>query len=489
MSESRPSVLRRAAIRTLASNWRGSSTVPSPSLYPHQWSWDSAFIAIGLSHWSQRRAETELLSLFGGQWRDGRLPAIVFDPSVDEEWYFPGPSFWRSDVIPGAAPLATSDIVQPPIHARAALDLLRNAREPARARAFLQRIYPRLRREHDYLATRRVVDGSGLAAIVHPWESGLDNSPSWDAPLARVPVDRSLLRRYQRRDLQHTGSDERPTDDDYARYIRLAARYRDSGYDDSRPRSSVEFLVIDPLFNALWAWSEEALADIAGVIGLDPEPHLRRARCLGEAMTELLFDPELATFTAYDVLAGSRVPRRTVAGLVPLVLGTLSQGIVRSLTQQLTSVHFGLLDTDIAGIPSYDLCAPDFDGRGYWRGPTWLNTTWLVWRGLRVHSRDDLAAPLTEAMLELAAEAGFREYFDPRTGRGHGTRHFSWSAALVLDVVQHLSRADTTTMPVAEIADDRGEATSGRRHPRHSGRHAGGPPRHRRQSYSERPAW
>ena len=450
MSESSASVLRRAAIRTLAGNWRGTSTVPSPSLYPHQWSWDSAFIAIGLSHWSQRRAETELLSLFGGQWQDGRVPAIVFDPSVDEEGYFPGPSFWQSNTVSGTAPLATSGIVQPPIHARAALDVLRNAREPARARAFLRRIYPRLCREHDYLATRRVVDESGLAAIVHPWESGLDNSPSWDAPLARVPVDRSLLQRYQRRDLQHAGSDERPTDDDYARYIRLAANYRDSGYDDGRRLPSTEFLVIDPLFNALWAWSEEALADIAEVIGLDPEPHLRRARHLGEAMTELLFDSELATFTAYDVLARARVPRRTVAGLVPLVLETLSPAIVRSLTQQLTSAHFGLLDSDIAGVPSYDLRAPDFDGRRYWRGPTWLNTTWLVWRGLRVHGRDDLAAPLAEAMLELAAGAGFREYFDPRTGSGHGTRHFSWSAALILDVVEDLSRTGAHTVSVAE---------------------------------------
>ena len=433
--------LRRAAIRTLASNWRGSSTVPSPSLYPHQWSWDSAFIAIGLSHFSQRRAETELLSLFGGQWGDGRMPSIVFDPAVEEDSYFPGPSFWRSADVPGSSPLATTGISQPPIHARAALDLLRNARDPARAREFLRRIYPRLRREHGYLSRARVVDDSGLAAIVHPWESGLDNSPSWDEPLARVPADRDLLARYQRRDLQHAGEGERPTDDDYARYVRLAVTYRDLGYDDAAMAREAEFLVIDPLFNALWAWSEEALAGIADVIGLDPAPHVERAARLTEAMTDRLFDPQLATFTAYDVRAGARIPRRTVAGLVPLVLGHLPPRVVDALTDALTSPHFGLLDEAITGVPSYDLRAPDFDARRYWRGPTWLNTTWLVWRGLRVHGRDDLAAPLAEAILGLATGAGFREYFDPRTGRGHGTRDFSWSAAIVLDVAHELDRS------------------------------------------------
>ena len=48
--------LARAAIRVLSSNWHGHATVPSRGLYPHQWSWDSAFIAFGLQHWAPQRA-------------------------------------------------------------------------------------------------------------------------------------------------------------------------------------------------------------------------------------------------------------------------------------------------------------------------------------------------------------------------------------------------------------------------------------------------
>jgi hypothetical protein len=36
--------------KVLDHNWNGSFTIPSDTLYPHQWSWDAAFIAIGNSY-------------------------------------------------------------------------------------------------------------------------------------------------------------------------------------------------------------------------------------------------------------------------------------------------------------------------------------------------------------------------------------------------------------------------------------------------------
>lgn len=110
--------LRRGAARVLFTNWTGSSTVPSRGLYPHQWSWDSAFIAIGLRHLSVRRAQRELETLVGAQWADGRIPHIVFNPAVPLDAYFPSPDFWRSsrDGTEAGAPasIETSGIVQPP---------------------------------------------------------------------------------------------------------------------------------------------------------------------------------------------------------------------------------------------------------------------------------------------------------------------------------------------------------------------------------------
>ena len=69
----------------LDGNWTGSSTIPSRSLYPHQWSWDSAFISIGRSWYDEDRARQELMSLFDAQWANGKVPHIVFNPAVPDD--------------------------------------------------------------------------------------------------------------------------------------------------------------------------------------------------------------------------------------------------------------------------------------------------------------------------------------------------------------------------------------------------------------------
>jgi glycogen debranching enzyme len=86
-------------------------------------------------------------------------------------------------------------------------------------------------------------------------------------------------------------------------------------------------------------------------------------------------------------------------------------------------------------VPSFDLKDRRYNSRRYWRGPTWLNTTWLLAKGLRTHGEEALAQRLCDDMVVLVAGAGFREYFNPRTGSGHGAGNFSWSAALLLHVL------------------------------------------------------
>src|SRR5262252_8650901 len=120
--------LEEAARAVLDDDWVGNSTVPSPGLYPHQWSWDSAFIAIGRSWYDQPRAQAELETLFEAQWANGMLPHIVFNPGVPPGSYFPGPEFWQSSRASASRPgIETSGITQPPLHAAAALEVYRHA--------------------------------------------------------------------------------------------------------------------------------------------------------------------------------------------------------------------------------------------------------------------------------------------------------------------------------------------------------------------------
>ncbi|MEU6648632.1 hypothetical protein ABZ904_04080 [Streptomyces sp. NPDC046900] len=436
------------AAQVLEDNWAGTSTVPSRRLYPHQWSWDSAFIAIGLRHISPLRAQTELETLLDAQWADGRIPHIVFNPSVPLDAYFPSPDFWRSSTAGRAAgaprTVQTSGIVQPPVHALAAWLVHRSDPGLSRARGFLARVHPRLAAWHRYLLHRRDLGGGGLASVVHPWEQGMDNSPAWDAPLSRVTP--APARSFRRADLDHGAPEDRPTDLDYGRYVRLAADYRDGGYRDgaaARYRDGTEgrssagggaFAVEDPAFNALLIASEHALARIARELGATGTARHARAERLTAALVDRLWDPAEGLFLCRDVCDGSLIPERSVSGLIPLLAPTLPRDIVAALVRTLRGPHFGLGGATRL-VPSYDLLGEAFDPHRYWRGPAWFNTGWLVERGLRAHGDGASADGLREALLTTADATDFAEYVDPYTGEACGALGFSWTAALTLDLL------------------------------------------------------
>src|ERR1041385_7072317 len=99
-----PESLRDAALAVLRENDLGGWTKPAPRLYPHQWSWDSAFIAIGLVHVDPLRGVHELETLFAAQWADGRVPHIVFNKEAANADYFPDPAWWASQKFSPPAP-------------------------------------------------------------------------------------------------------------------------------------------------------------------------------------------------------------------------------------------------------------------------------------------------------------------------------------------------------------------------------------------------
>ncbi|WP_209310997.1 MGH1-like glycoside hydrolase domain-containing protein, partial [Streptomyces spiramenti] len=421
-----------AAARVLGANWTGASTVPSRRLYPHQWSWDSAFVAIGLRHLAPARARRELRSLFAAQWDDGRVPHIVFHPDVPEGAYFPGPGFWRSSTAGtgrGAPRSAeTSGIVQPPVHALAAWLVHRSDPAGSEREGFLAGLYRPLLAWQRYLTDVRDLGGGGLASIVHPWESGMDNSPAWDRPLARVaPADPGGFRRA---DLNHGSAGDRPTDLDYGRYVALAAAYRDDRYDDTAPR---RFAVEDPGFNALLAASDHALADIAGALGRDATGHRALATARAESLLERLWDERTGLFHARDLHDDRLLPARGAAGLLPLIVPGLPAATADRLHRTLIGPHFGL-GGGCRMVPSHDLLAPEHDPARYWRGPAWFNIAWLVERGLRLHGALRTADDLRTTAVTVAAGSGFAEYLDPRTLGAHGARDFSWTAALAVDL-------------------------------------------------------
>jgi hypothetical protein len=117
---------------------------------------------------------------------------------------------------------------------------------------------------------------------------------------------------------------------------------------------------------------------------------------------------------------------------VPLALPTLDPALVARL-----EAHLRDPATFAARypVPSVSMREPTYmpgDARGFiWRGPSWINSNWLINEGLRAHGIDDLRAVLTDATCAMVEKSGFREYYHPDTAEGYGSRDHSWSAIVV----------------------------------------------------------
>jgi hypothetical protein len=428
--------LRGAALAVLHANDLGSWTKPAPRLYPHQWSWDSAFIAIGLARVDPDRALRELETLFGAQWADGRVPHIVFNPAAAD--YFPGPELWASASTSRAAPRtpATSGLIQPPVHALA----LRHIQCLAGADALSERIgalYHRVLAWHRYLAAARDPRADGLLVIYHPWESGTDNSPRWDAALSRVEL--GDLEAYQRHDLKHVAdASERPTHAEYDRYLWLVELQKRAGYDDLRIQASHPFVIGDVLMSAIFARACQELAELGQLLSR-PSDELSElmgyARRFADGVLRA-WDVELGLALDWDARAAGRIRVETCAGLAPLLLPDLEPALLSRVVDSLQGPRFaGASGLAFPVVPSTAPGSPGFRARAYWRGPAWPVANWLLWYGLRLNGQREPAANLRAANLALLEQpaAQFAEYFDPYTAEPLGSLQQSWSAAVALD--------------------------------------------------------
>ncbi|MCB0930847.1 MAG: glycogen debranching protein [Mycobacterium sp.] len=434
-----PDVLAARAAKLLADNDLGCMTRASSLLYPHMWSWDAAFIAIGLASQSVPRAVMELDTLFSAQWANGMIPHIVFADGV--EGYFPGPDRWACRELAAAAPTGrhTSGITQPPVHAVAVQRILDRARAGSRsdrvvAEQFVDRRWPDLVRWHRWLAETRDPTECGRVTLYHGWESGMDNSPRWDSAYANVTA--GPMPAYQRSDNRIIDHRQRPSADEYERYLWLVEEMKSVRYADDRLPQAMSFAVQDGFFTAVFAVACEVLADIGDELGR-PAVDVRdlsswadrfRAGLLG------MTDQRTGAARDFDVRAGSWIITDTAAQFAPLLCGGLPDARERTLLALLDGPAFcGHPDLKFALPPSTSPLSKDFRPREYWRGPVWPVLNWLFFWALERRGWPERAGILRREGLRQVWEGTFAEYYEPFTGEPLGSPEQSWTAAVVLD--------------------------------------------------------
>jgi hypothetical protein len=348
-------------------------TRPSPERYRWQWYWDSCFAAIAWRHFDPARSRGELETLLAAARPDGFIGHTIFwDHRLD------GVRALFYNVVHLDDPMTST--IEPPALAfawRMAVG------DPA--------LEPRVVAHHAAISAQRDLEGDGLLWILQPDESGLDASPQFD------PI-------WGERAQGLPG------------FVELVHRNRERQFRIGAVRADGDPVVCEVLTNVLHGLSRVAL----GLPSITP------------ALVARLYDEPSGLFwPAVEPPISGRIPL-TWAALAPLALPDLPEQIGRRLVEYLLDERrfWTALAPPAVSLdePAFSL-KEHFGGlRRYWRGPTWVNSAWLVWRGLVRLGYEQQSAALARAIAETVAREGLREFYDPHDGRGMGARDFAWSA-------------------------------------------------------------
>jgi len=394
------------------SGWDGKRydcTCPSPTTYPFQWWWDSAFIAIALLHVDPELAKQEVRCLLQGMQPDGFMPhMILWEKSAHERAL-------AEYSIRLAHPYYTATI-QPPVIGRT-IERIWDATHDV---AFAREVLPSLLLHLNWLRDVRDPDNDGLIAIIQPDESGLDASPKYDAAMGIASDPPSEVLPELRRSMQRL----------FRAYEPLSMK--------EQPLADV-FLFEDVMVNAIYADALRGLARVVRESGGDrrvADDLESRGRATTRALVDKCWDPSAGIFWDLSGTREEQVKVLTFSCLFPLILPDLDRAIAERLVREhlLNESEFWTrypVPSTAANEKAFD---PTWKTDTTWRGPTWMNVNWYLYWGLRDHGFTDIASDLARRSVALVAKSGVREFFDPLTGEGQGAHDFAWTT-LVLDMI------------------------------------------------------
>jgi hypothetical protein len=398
--------LRSSARAQLEHNWRSGAhggageyafTCPATPRYRHQWYWDSCFHAIVWSHFDPARARAELRTLLRAGRSDGFIPHTAF---------WDAPARWRRAPFYATArvagDLATESIQTPLI----ALALERVAAASNDEPGFLDENIAAVERHYEWLAGNRDPDDDGLLSIILPDESGLDDSPKYD-PL------------FGWRAHWKPG------------YFALVASVRRAGYSASTVARGGDLHVEDVLVNVAYVLGLEALARMRGEYR--DGRWSREARRVTEALLARCYDETSGLFWDLGGRTEEQLRVSTWSSLAPLAL----ERVPEALRRRIVELH--LLDERrykaACGIPSVSMeepsFVPRFDVWRTWRGPSWMVTSWLLVPAMRELGYEEEAERIVGSLAAAVERDGWREYYNPLTGRGLAARGFAMSTLLI----------------------------------------------------------
>ena len=369
-----------AACRDLLErNWVATPgfTMPNRRKYPWQWLWDSCFHAIAWSGLGDARCVTELETLLALQLPSGFVPHMGYQTD-------PGRSLalWRH---PGR-----SDITQPPMYGHA-LSVL------ARRGFAVEHLYGPATAGFHYLFEHRRDPSSGLMRVLHPWESGCDDSPRWGGSQSAPFKERRWNKK--KRELVRSLR------------VRDGAACENPGFD-----------VGSAGFSALVAFNARELAQAT---------RNRELLALASELADALDARWVAASCTWsDVCLAGPVGSSAVRTLDALfaVLVSASDAKVDAAFDEILDARSFWRPFGPAGTAADE---PSYDPRGYWRGDAWPQEIYLLMVAARQRGLGEHARLLAEKLVLGCVGSRYSERWNPETGAGLGAIPQGWAALAV----------------------------------------------------------
>lgn len=374
---------------------------PSPGTYPFQYFWDSCLHAFILTTLGEADlAARNFRSLYAMQADDGYVGHMLYwDRLTPAVWTDAFQARFKDQSHPHM-----SAFIQPPLSAQALHRIWYHTKDDG----YLHEMLPKIKKHFDWLAAHRDFDDDGLLTIFNMFESGIDWKPSQDELYCEKA---------------------KSSDELYAKVIGNDYHNFVNSYDPSQAKVKIK----EVAFNTIYARNLETLAMLCDHVGdPDAKKYETLAKKVEGAIQEIMYDDAAAAF--WDVTTGENRPLKTLTPTIffPIALSSTSH----EQAQKILDTHFHNPHEFATKfpLPSVAINDPSFDpdaSKFLWRGPTWALYNWYVYQALFYNGFTHEAETLKDSIHRLMSQSGFREYYDPMTGKGGGAEHFTWSGLIV----------------------------------------------------------
>lgn len=382
-SDSLSKIAAAKSILTLQNNWRiPAGEIKKQGLFPSYhykwfhgfWAWDSWKHAVGLSYYNTSIAKDQMRLMFDFQKEDGFITDCVFRDTTIEKHN-------ERDTKPPLAAWAVAKIY-----------------EKDKDVAFVNELYPKLVKYHNFWYAKRDHDEDGLceygstdgSLIAAKWESGMDNA---------IRFDNSKI-----------------------------LKNSEGAY--SLDQESVDlnaYLYAEKLYLVILA---EALQKTEDAVQFKQESEALKIRIQSQ-----FYDEKDGWFYDTNLEGNTFIRGEGSEGWTALWANAATQeqaeavkNRIMNLEKFFTKVPFQTMSAD------HEKFNPL---KGYWRGPNWLDQAYFGVKGLRNYGFNEEANKATLQILKgaeglLEKGPSIRENYHPITGKGLNAENFSWSAAHIL---------------------------------------------------------